>query len=312
MTMTRELGSTGLMVSPIGLGTVGIGLAYDIQDASLPSKAEAETILKSALELGITYIDTARGYGVAEERIGKSGIAKQDGIVIGTKCGQFLEQGEDPHGKQLEQRIRDDITTSLNLLQTDSLQLVQLHGGSKEQIERGELTDIMRNLKAEGLVQHVGIAVRGEEAAQAAIDSGFFETVQLAHSILDQRMAPTVLGNASAHNVGIINRSVLLKGALTSKRSVLPADLALLVAAADAAEAIAKAAGLDLPTLALRFVFSNLAVTTALIGTIKPHHLESALAAAAAGPLPNDIVSELQKIGLTDPNQVDPSNWPAT
>tara|TARA_Y100000310_G_C20636062_1_gene791222 strand:+ start:235 stop:1167 length:933 start_codon:yes stop_codon:yes gene_type:complete len=310
--MTHELGSTGLMVSPVGLGTVEIGLAYDIEDASLPSETEAETILKSAIELGITYIDTARGYGLAEERIGKSGIAKQDGVVIGTKCGQFLEQGEDPHGRQLAERIHDEVTTSLKLLQTDSLQLVQLHGGSKEQIERGELVSVMQGLKEDGLVQHVGIAVRGEEAAQAALDNGFFETVQLAHSILDQRMAPAVLSNASAHNIGVINRSVLLKGALTPKRSALPDDLAPLVAAADAAEAIATAAGLDLPTLALRFVFSNPAVTTALIGTIKPHHLESALAAAAAGPLPDDIISELQKIGLTDPKQVDPSNWPTT
>jgi len=309
---TKLLGNTDLQVSPIGLGTVEIGLAYDIADKSLPSEAEAERILKAAVELGITYIDTARGYGVAEERIGKSGIAAKTGVVIGTKCAQFLEQGEDPRGAELQQRIHDEITTSLKNLQTDSLQLVQLHGGSKEQIERGELIDIMQQLQTDGLVQHVGIAVRGEEAAQAAIDAGFFASIQLAHSILDQRMATGVLPSAQAKNVGIINRSVLLKGALTPKRSYLPEELQPLIAAADAAEHIATEAGLDLPTLAIRFVLSEPSVSTALIGTIKPHHLESAITAAEAGPLPADVLSELKKIGLTDPDQVDPSHWPTS
>lgn len=307
---TRELGSTGLHVSPIGLGTVEIGLAYDIQDAELPTESEAEAILKSAIELGVTYIDTARGYGIAEERIGKFGISKNQDIVIGTKCAQFLEQGEDPRGAELEKLVRAEIGESLRQLRLDILPLVQLHGGNKEQIERGELIELMGQLKEEQLVQHVGIAVRGEEAAQAAIDSGFFETIQLAHSILDQRMSSTVLPEASAHNVGVINRSVLLKGALTPKRSALAAELGPLVAAADAAEEIAQQAGLDLPTLALRFALSNPAVTTALIGTIKPHHLESAMRAAVAGPLPVDIHEALQHVGLTDPQQVDPAKWP--
>ena len=97
----NTLGGTGLEISKIGLGTVEIGLPYGIGVKDLPTDKEAETILKSAVEMGVTYIDTARGYGVAEERIGKSEIAAMPGVVIGTKCGQFLKNEPDLHGAQL-------------------------------------------------------------------------------------------------------------------------------------------------------------------------------------------------------------------
>lgn len=310
MLKQNNLGKTGLQVSQIGLGTVEIGLAYDIAEQAVPDEAVAETILRSAIELGVTYIDTARGYGVAEERIGKFGISRMEDVVIGTKCAQFLEKGEDPRGKELAQRIRDEVEESLRLLKVDSLPLVQLHGGSSEQIERGELIEIMQGLKDEGKIQHVGIATRGEEAPLAAIASGFFETIQAAYSILDQRMSARVLAAAQEANVGVINRSVLLKGALTPKRSVLPDGLALLKEHADRAEAVAEELGTDLPSLAIRFVLSHGAASTALIGTTKPKNLERALTAAADGPLPQEVLEKLYAIAVDDPDQVDPARWP--
>lgn len=307
---TRELGTTELQVSQIGLGTVEIGLPYGIGTTALPTDKEAERILKSAIDLGITYIDTARGYGVAEERIGKFGISKIDGVTVGTKCAQFLEKGEDPRGQELEQKIRDEVGESLRLLKLDSLPLLQLHGGSQEQIERGELIDILRRLQDEGKVQHVGIATRGEKAALAAIKSDYFETIQLAHNILDQRMSPTVLPQAKENNLGIINRSVLLQGALTPAVKELPDKLAPLKKNSAQAAQIASGLILDLPTLAMRFVLSNSAVSVALIGTVTPAHLESAIAAANTGPLPDDVLSELYKLAINDPQQLDPGQWP--
>lgn len=308
--LSSSLGATGLAVSNIGLGTVEIGLPYGIDVKDLPSDHEAERILKSAVEMGITYIDTARGYGVAEERIGKSGIGNIPGVIIGTKCAQFLEKGEDPRGIELEKRIREEIETSLRQLKLDVLPLVQLHGGSAEQIKRGELIEIMQKLKDEGKVRHVGIATRGIEAPLAAITSGFFETIQTAYSILDQRMAARVLPEAREKNIGIINRSVLLKGALTAAAEKLPENLTPLKENSAAAAAIAKSMEIDLPTLAIRFAASNPAISTILLGTIKPHHLASAIAAVASGPLPPEILVNLHNLALEDPAQVDPAQWP--
>jgi aryl-alcohol dehydrogenase-like predicted oxidoreductase len=308
--MSNTLGRTNLQISKLGLGTVEIGLPYGIGTRDLPTDQEAETILQTAVEMGITYIDTARGYGVAEERIGKSGIGKMSGVVIGTKCGQFLEKGEEVSAADMEKRIREEVETSLRLLQLDVLPLVQFHGGSAEQIREGRMQEIMRKLQDEGKVQHVGIATRGEEAPLAALASGFFETIQTAYSILDQRMAAHVLPQAQEKNVGIINRSVLLKGALTPAASQLPEALEMLKQQSAKAAAIAQELGMDLPTLAIRFAVSHPAISTILLGTIKPRHLQSAAEAVAAGPLPQEILEKLYALGLTDPAQVDPSKWP--
>lgn len=296
------------MVSKIGLGTVEIGLPYGIGPNSLPGDREAEAILKSAVELGITYFDTARGYGIAEERLGKSGIGKIEGVVIGTKCAQFLEKGVDPRGEELRKMIFDEVDESLRMLKLETLPLLQLHGGSAEQIKRGELIEILRQLKDDGKIQHAGMAVRGEATALAAIESGFFETIQLAYSILDQRMAQEVLPQAREKNIGIINRSVLLKGALTSKRAELPKTLAPLKANADKAQNIADELRLPLPNLAVSFAAAQPAISTILIGTTKTEHLKTALAAAEYQLSPQTI-AQLAKLGLTDPAQVDPAKW---
>lgn len=299
-----------LNISRIGLGTVEIGIPYGIGHASLPSDAEAERILKSAVELGVTYIDTARGYGVAEERIGKSGIGKTPGIIIGTKCGQFLKQEPNLHGAELEKRIREDIDTSRKNLGQETLQLVQFHNELEDYTTYEEIISIFQKLKDEQKIQHAGVTVRGEEAALAALSANFFETIQLAYSIADQRMAKKVLPQAQEQDVTVLNRSVLLKGALTPARAKLPEELAALRDAADQANAIAQELAMSLPELAIRFALSQIARATVLIGTIKPEHIASAVEASTQEALPQDILAKLHLLGLNDPSQIDPAKWP--
>ena len=307
---THVLGKTGLSVSRIGLGTVEIGVAYGLDAAGLPSEQESITLLKSVVDMGVTYIDTARGYGLAEERIGKSGISKNEEVVIGTKFGQFLKQDRDLHGIELEKRIREDIDASRKNLNQETLQLTQFHNELEDYTDFSQIIDIAQKLQDEEKVMHVGIAVRGEAVALAAIESGFFETVQLAYNIVDQRMAEHVLKQAQEKNIGIINRSVLVKGALTSARTKLPETLALLKNHADQADEIANSLGIDLPTLALRFVLSNSTISTALIGTANANRIESALQALADGPLPDEILGQLETLAMTDSQQIDPAKWP--
>lgn len=326
----NTLGRTGLIVSLLGLGTVEIGSPYGIGVKNLPTDQEADRILKTAVELGVTYIDTARGYGVAEERIGKSGIGKLPGVVIGTKCGQFLKNEPALHGPELAKRIRADIDTSRSMLQQEQLQLVQLHSELPDFTDFRELIEIMQKLKDEEKVQHIGISVRSEAAGLAAIATNFFETMQIAYSILDQRMdrnflpleftrrsggkgeskRGSVLKIAQQNNVGIINRSVLLKGALTSNHTKLPEQLSPLKKNAALAAEVAAELGMELPMLAMRFAVSHPAVSTALIGTMHIEELKTAQAAAAQGPLPADILTKLYTLAIDDPTQVDPALWP--
>lgn len=304
------LGRTGQRVSVIGLGTAEIGSAYGIGPRVLPSDKEAEYILKTAVDLGVTYFDTARFYNLAEERIGRSGIAKKDGVIIGTKCAQFLEKDKILQCQEKEKRILEEVDASLKNLNLDALPLLQLHGGTRKDIEEGALIEILQKLKAAGKIRFTGISPRNADDALAAVESGFFDTIQIAHSIVDQRMAsavlPLALGNFGG---GAIDRSVLLKGALTPLRAHLPGHLALLRQNAQKAADIASELEIDLPSLAVRFVLSNEAVAVALVGTSKPQNLVKIIKAAAEGPLPPDVLVKLRKLAIDDPNQVETMLW---
>lgn len=297
-------------ISRIGLGTVEIGIPYGVGNTSLPSDAEAERILKSAVEIGVTYIDTARGYGVAEERIGKSGIGKDPRIVIGTKCGQFLKQEPSLRGEELEKRIREDIDMSRRNLRQETLQLVQFHNELEDYTNYEEIISIFQKLKDEQKIQHVGVTVRGENAALAALSASFFETIQLAYSIADQRMAKNVLPEASKQSVTVLNRSVLLQGALTSAKEKLHPALSRLREIADRADDMAQGFGMSLPELAIRFALSHPVHATVLIGTVKPEHIASAIEASKQEPLSEEVLMRLRDLGLEDPLQIDPAKWP--
>ncbi len=305
----RTLGRTGLTVSALGLGTTEIGYVYGIGNRTLPSEKEAIDLLHRAVDLGIKFIDTGHFYGEAEDRIGASGIAKREGVIVSTKCGHVLDRGEQISEEELARQFRDEVNQSLRKLQLECIPLVQVHGGSAEQIESGLISTIMSTLQAEGKLQYFGISTRGEDAPLAAIANGKFDTLQLAASILDQRMIWKVFGEAKKHGIGVINRSVLLKGALTPARSHLAPSLAQLKSHADVAEQIAQQMDIPLPALAIRFALSQPAVSSVLVGSNKIRNLEAAAAAVDQGPLPEDVLQDLYKLAIDDPLQVDPKNW---
>ncbi|MBI2064079.1 MAG: aldo/keto reductase [Candidatus Yanofskybacteria bacterium] len=307
---TKTLGRTNLKVSRVGLGTAEIGFAYGLGHKIVPSDVEADRLLKSAVEMGINFFDTANIHQLADERIARSGIAKIPGVIIATKCAHFLEKGEDPEIGELEKRIRGEVETSLRNLKLDTLPILQLHGGTKEQIERGAVIEILDKIKKEGKARYVGISTRGEEASVAAIKSGFFDVIHVAYSILDQRMAKNVLPAAEHNNIGVINRSVLLKGVLSGASKILPPELAPLKENSDKARDIAEKLGISLPSLALRFVLSEEAVSTSLIGTNQIGHLKEVMDAIAAEPLSDEVIVELNKLAINDPMQIDPAKWP--
>lgn len=305
----RTLGRTGFRISAVGLGAAEIGFLYGLKNKTLPSEAEAVELLTHAAAMGVTFFDTARMYGVSEERIAKSGITKLPGVVVATKCGHAIDKTDDIDVPAFGKEMRTEVEESLRALRLERLPLLQIHGGSAYMIGTGIIQETIGTLKEEGKVQYVGISTRGEEAALAAIASGFFDTLQLAHSILDQRMVQRVFPFAKKENIGIINRSVLLKGVLTGAVSDLPEGLASLRENGAKAARIAEDAGMDLATLATRFALSNAAVDTVLVGSSKLKNIESAMRAAEAGPLSEDMLRALNELAIYEPRIVDPSLW---
>jgi aryl-alcohol dehydrogenase-like predicted oxidoreductase len=173
-------------------------------------------------------------------------------------------------------------------------------------ILRGEVLEVLAELRKEGCLRFLGASVYGEEAALAAIESDHYDCVQIAYSLLDRRPELRVMPAAEASDVGIVVRSVLLKGALTPRYRLLPGNLADLKRAAHQMEELA---GNRLPELAYRYVLAHPATDTALVGTGRVEELEAAVRFARLGPLPDEILSQIRLIDVEDVSQLNPGNW---
>src|SRR3989338_2541411 len=198
---TGMLGKTGLAVSSLGLGTAEIGFVYGIGVRTLPDEREAIALLKRAVERGVTFFDTANYYGLAEERIGKSGILKDPNVVVCTKCAKFLEDGIPLTPQRMERTIFEQVESSLRTLGVEALPLLLLHGPSKAHMKEGVLLAIVEKLKTQGKIRSWGASTRGEEPSRAVIESGA-DVIQVAFSIADQRMT-SVFGRAMEKGVGV-------------------------------------------------------------------------------------------------------------
>ena len=161
----------------------------------------------------------------------------------------------------------------------------------------------------QGKIRFVGISTRGKDATTAAIEDGFFDTIQLAYSVLDQRMGGKILDEASKKDIGIINRSVLLKGVLAGASKYLGNNLVALKLNAEQASKIAFDVGISVAELAIRFAISNSNIDVVLVGSSRIEHIVSAVRAAKKGPLPKDILVRLKKLAISEPMLIDPSKW---
>jgi aryl-alcohol dehydrogenase-like predicted oxidoreductase len=307
----RRLGRTGLAVSAIGLGTVELGLAYGLPDARgqrKPSRDEAARLLHQALDSGVNFIDTARAYGDSEEIIGGALKSRRQEYFLATKVGA----GGDPKAGRAawKQHLATSLHHSLRALQTDAIDLVQLHSVSAVDLRDGELAGILQEFQAAGKVRFLGATTYGEEAALAVLEDGRFDCIQIAYNALDRELESRVLPLAQAKDVAIVVRSVLLKGALTERRHYLPAGMEALQAAAESAAGLAAAAAMSLPELAYRFVLAHPAVSTALVGAASGEELQAAVEFGARGPLPPPVIAQVRNIAIGVRRQLNPANWP--
>src|SRR5262249_17954330 len=127
----------------------------------------------------------------------------------------------------------------------------------------------------------------------------------------DRRPEPRVFQAAERSGVGLIARSVLLKGALTGRSRFLPDALSNLKAAVDRMEALALHEKMSLPELAYRYVLSQPLPETALVGTASSEELRQVAAFAGRGPLPSRLMDEIRAARAPETFYLNPANWPA-
>lgn len=310
----QALGRTGLNVSHLSLGTVSLGVDYGIGapgNFGRPKGSDAVCTLKEAADAGINLFDTAPAYGLSESHLG-SALSSRSDCYMATKISIPKDKdGGLLHGSKMQEAVEASLDKSLRALQRPTLDLVQIHNATVEVIDQGEIAEALQKAQRQGKVRYIGASVYSEAEAMAVIESGCFDTLQVAYNILDQRMAREVFPSAKKAGVGIIVRSALLKGALTEKVQWLPQELSPLRERAELArDALAGGLWQALPGSALRFCLSSPLVSTVLIGVRTAEELRSALDVAEAGSLPKEALSEAVGLALDDDRLLNPSRWP--
>ena len=306
----RRLGRTGLHVSEISLGTVELGMDYGIPAQGAhrrPSKVDAARLLNRALDLGINLIDTAQAYGESEAIIGRALKSRRGQYLLATKIGSLSWEGYS--GAELRKRVEASIIESLRALQTDIIDLLYIHNATPELIQRGEIVEIMERARQVGYARFVGTTTYGEAAPLAVLEDGHFDCIQIAYNLLDQQFEERVLPLAKEKDIGVVIRSVLLKGALTYRYAHLPEELRELREAVDAVKSLCIAQSSNLPELAYRFVLGNPVVSTALVGTSRVHELQEIVSFAGCTALPAELLNDIREI-VVSPDQLNPGTWP--
>jgi aryl-alcohol dehydrogenase-like predicted oxidoreductase len=295
----RPLGRTGLSVPEIGFGcgpTAGLMVRGD-------AKTRRDVVAR-ALERGIDYFDTAPAYGgtLSEQNLGETLHALGAKPLIATKIVLELGDLDDIPGA-----VARSVEGSIARLGVQRLDLVQLHNrvaaarAAKADIGTGAMLTVddvlaadgvvpaLERLRARGLIAHIGCCAYGGEPAAIArlIDSGAFETMLVYYNLANrsaldqglkgQRDYKRMGARAAAAGMGVIALRAFDGGALLNDPP-------------DQLTTLADDAGIDLPTLALRFVLSNEAVATTLVGFSDLAQIEAASTAADAGKLPTAIL----------------------
>lgn len=215
----RTLDRTGLRVSVIGLGTmVHAGHFGPMKDE------ESLDAIDAALDLGVNFIDTSDAYGAgySETLLGKALKGKRDKVILATKGGNVMvgpNRGKTDFSADYISSVMDE---SLKRLQTDYIDLYQLHNPNVEVIERGEVWELLERRKKEGKIRYYSVSINKMEEGVAAVKGGRSDTVQVEYNMLVQEPARELFPLAQRANVGIIARAPLRRSLLAGK--LTPAD----------------------------------------------------------------------------------------
>lgn len=308
----RNLGNTGIRVSEIAFGGVEIGMPYGIGVNGVEdmlTEKEAVDLLHAAIDKGFNFFDTARMYGVSEERMGKAFRNCRSRVIIASKCCHFRSaDGTLPPDAMIKEMIRSSVRESLKALQTDYIDLYMLHQADMEILDRVVIADEMLKLKETGVVGAIGVSTYKVEETKKAIMSDVWNVVQLPFNLLDQRQQ-LLFDTAAAWGVGIVVRSVLMKGLLSNRGTGLHEKLAPVEKHIQQYQSLLNTRIKTLPELAVKFALSFPQVSSVLIGMDKPDYLEQSLAAANGQYLSVEQLSKARSLAYPDPAFLDLPYW---
>lgn len=246
----RILGKTGLKISRMGFGGIPI------------QKIDEEgtrKLLHEMMEMGVNYIDSARGYTVSEQYIGYGLEGIRDKFVLATKSMSRTKEA-----------MAADIEISLGSFRTDYIDLYQVHNPSMEQLDQvigeGGALEALMEAKAAGKIGHIGLTAHSAAVFERALGLDWVETIMFPYNIVEQQGAE-LIHKCAEKNIGFIDMKPLAGGAIEDA------------------------------TLALRYVCSNPDVTVVIPGMAEVRELEQNLAACSnTEPLADEELKAMDKV----------------
>lgn len=285
----RKLGRTGIDVSVIGIGTWQLGGEWG-KDFT---QAEADAIFDAAREEGITLVDTAACYGprLAEKLVGGALKRDRERWVLATKFGLeytgWMQRSEDFSAAGMERALQ----ASLRMLQTDYLDVFQVHGVTPAVAADGALWDALQRVKEKGLIRSIGVSIRFDPVSLSA---PCIDTAQIIYNRLNRTAESTVFPICAERGLGVFARVPLASGLLSGKykpghqwvstdvRTTRPQEeLARDILEAQRIASEEVPAGVPMAAWALAWCLKNPVVTAVIPGCKTPEQLRANAAAAA-------------------------------
>ncbi|MCK4863952.1 MAG: aldo/keto reductase [Gammaproteobacteria bacterium] len=246
----RQMGSTGIEISVLGLGTVKLGRNRQVKYPSgftIPNDNEVRDLLALSKDLGINFIDTAPAYGNSEERLGQLMTNPNDWVIM-TKVGEIFENGKSSFDFSAE-HTRMSVERSLKRLKRESLDMVLVHSNGDDMhiINNEGALEELDKLKQEGLIQSYGMSTKTVEGGMWIVENT--DVVMATLNLSDDHDLPVI---KHAHE---LNKGVIIKKGLQSGH----------------ADKSAGGSGVD---EAFKYVFSHDGVSSMIVGTINQKHLK--------------------------------------
>jgi aryl-alcohol dehydrogenase-like predicted oxidoreductase len=296
----RPLGSTGIEVSAIGYGTNMLGRR---PSPDRPGDEERTTedyyvgMVRAALDAGVTLLDTANSYqeGRSEALLGKALAERRSDVVLATKCGS-RSRDFSPEG------IVREAEESLERLQTDSLDLLQLHNPPFAEIESLNWVRGLETLRQAGRIRCAGISVGNPDEGVWLVQRGLVDVIQVNFNVFRPEPRERLLPLAYDRGVGVLVKIPMARGLLTGKygsESAFPegdwhrqgfvGEPREMLAAIDRLKALAQGEGMQLHELALRWILCEEGVSAAIPGAKSVENVIANARGGDRGPLPADL-----------------------
>lgn len=272
----RPLGSADMRISTIGFGCMSLG----------EEEAENTRLIHRALDMGINFFDTADLYekGLNEKKLGRMLKGKREQVVIATKVGnQWRSDGNGWDWNPRPDYIIRSVEGSLERLQTDRIDLYQLHGGTLED-PIDESIGAFELLKQQGKIRYYGISSIRPNVIREWVNRSRIVSVMMQYSLLDRRPEESCLELLKEKGIGVLARGSVAKGLLAGKQ----AEAYLNYSAAEVEEiasAVRNLSGIhrSAAQTAIQFVLQNPAITSAVVGLRTEAQLEDIVKEGSTG-----------------------------